>query len=84
MLSYVVKQEIACLGILPFSEYWCKTSKRRTPARALFLHWIFTVVFIAMTPLDMANGFEVISTFYSYVHTYISGTMAALTCPASN
>ncbi|MCJ1399377.1 hypothetical protein MMC11_002579 [Xylographa trunciseda] len=67
-----VKQEIGRLGILPFPEFWCKTSHRRTPTRALLLHWIFTVLFIIIAPLDMSNGFAVISTFYSYVHTYIS------------
>jgi Amino acid permease len=69
-----VKQEIGRLGILPYSEFWAKTTHHRTPAPALLLHWIFTVLFIIIAPLKVSNGFGVISTFYSYLHTYISST----------
>lgn len=57
--------------MLPGSEFWSKTTHRRTPGPALLLHWIFTVLLIGITPLDLANGYSVISTFYSYIHTYI-------------
>ncbi|OCL02043.1 amino acid transporter [Glonium stellatum] len=67
-----VKQEIGRIGVLPFPEYWSKTSHRRTPAHALFLHWIFSVLCILITPLDNPAGFLIISTLYSYVHTWIS------------
>ena len=70
--SSTVKQEIGRLGILPYSEFWAKTTHHRTPAPALLLHWIFTVLFIIIAPLKLSNGFGVISTFYSYLHTYIS------------
>ena len=67
-----VKQEIARNGLTPVPEFWSKTSHRRTPANALVLHWIFSVVCIAITPLNNADGFLIMSTFYSYVHTWIS------------
>ncbi|KUJ16668.1 amino acid transporter, partial [Mollisia scopiformis] len=66
-----VKQEIGRLGVLPIPEFWSKTSHRRTPAHSLFLHWIFSVILIAVTPLDNAAGFLIMSTFWTYMHTYI-------------
>lgn len=41
-----VKQEIAKLRILPFSQYWARDSPYDTPVGALTLHWIFTVIVI--------------------------------------
>ena len=67
-----VKQEIARNGLVPAPEFWSKTSHRRTPAHALVLHWIFSVVCVTITPLNNADGFLIMSTFYSYVHTWIS------------
>ena len=32
---HTVKREIGRLGILPYSEFWARTSHRRTPAPAL-------------------------------------------------
>ena len=62
------------MGLVPIPEFWSETSHRRTPARALLLHWIFSVVCIVVTPLDGPNGFLVMSTFYSYIHTWFSST----------
>jgi len=66
-----VKQEIARMGLVPIPEFWSKTSHRRTPAHALFLHWIFSVICIVITPLSNPAGFLIMSTLYSYSHTYI-------------
>lgn len=41
-----VKQEIAKLRILPFSQYWARESPYNTPVGALTLHWIFTAIVI--------------------------------------
>ena len=60
------------MGLLPIPEFWSKTSHRRTPAHALLLHWIFSVICIIATPLESSQGFLVMSTFYSYIHTWIS------------
>jgi Amino acid permease len=62
------------MGLLPIPEFWSETSHRRTPAHALFLHWIFSVILIVITPLSNPAGFLIISTFYTYMHTYIGGT----------
>ncbi|KAL9619190.1 MAG: hypothetical protein Q9160_006199 [Pyrenula sp. 1 TL-2023] len=76
-----VKQEIGRIGLLPYPEFWAKTSHHRVPAGALVLHWIFTVLFIIIAPLNLANGFSFITTFYSYAHTYISIALgSALLC----
>jgi len=66
-----VKQEISRMGLVPIPEFWSKTSHRRTPAHALFLHWIFSVICIVITPLSNPAGFLIMSTLYSYLHTYI-------------
>ena len=73
-MKHAVKQEIGRMGLLPFPEFWSKTSHRRTPANALLLHWIFSVACILITPLENPDGFLIMSTFYSYVHTWISST----------
>ena len=77
LTDWTVKQEIGRIGILPIPEFWSKTSHRRTPAHALLLHWIFSVICIAVTPLDGSQGFLVMSTFYSYIHTWISSMYSA-------
>ena len=76
-----VKQEIARIGLVPVPELWSNTSHRRTPARALFLHWIFSVVCIIITPLNGPDGFLIMSTFYSYIHTWFSSTFEELEWP---
>ena len=65
------------MGLLPIPEFWSKTSHRRTPAHALLLHWIFSVICIVVTPLDGSQGFLVMSTLYSYTHTWISSVYSA-------
>jgi len=67
----VVKQEIGRLGFLPVPEYWAATSLRRTPSHALFLHWIFSVVCIFITPLSNPAGYLIMSNIYAYMHTYV-------------
>jgi hypothetical protein len=68
-----VKQEIARLGILPFSEFWAKSTRYGTPGPALLLHWIFSTVLIIICPLDSPNGYLVISTLFSYCRTLVAG-----------
>jgi amino acid transporter len=66
------------MGLLPIPEFWSETSHRRTPAHALLLHWIFSVLIIVITPLENSAGFLIISTLYTYIHTYIGGTFPFL------
>jgi hypothetical protein len=67
------------MGLVPIPEFWSKTSHRGTPAHALFLHWIFSVICIVITPLDNPAGFLIMSTLYAYVHAYIS-SLSLLRC----
>lgn len=41
-----VKQELAKEGILPFSKIFASDWPVKAPSGAIFLHWIFTVIFI--------------------------------------
>ncbi|KAA8903666.1 amino acid permease-domain-containing protein [Sphaerosporella brunnea] len=45
-----VKQEIAKLRILPFSQFWARQSHYDTPSGALLLHWLVAALFIIFTP----------------------------------
>lgn len=76
-----VKQEIARLGILPFSEFWAKSTRYGTPGPALLLHWIFSTVLIIICPLGSPNGYLVISTLFSYCRTLVAVVLGvALLC----
>jgi len=63
---------MARLGMVPVPEFWSKSSHRGTPAHALLLHWIFSVICITITPLSNPAGFLIMSTLYPYVKTYVS------------
>jgi hypothetical protein len=41
-----VKQELSKEGVLPFSRFWASDWPFNAPSGAIFLHWIFTVIFI--------------------------------------
>jgi len=64
-----VKQEIARLGILPYPEFWAKTTILETPGPALLLHFILVSILISAAPLSSVNGYLVVSTLYTYAKT---------------
>ena len=68
-----MKQEIARLGILPYPEFFAKSTHRGTPGPALLLHFVFSTVFIVAAPLSNANGYLVISTLFNYARTLVAG-----------
>ena len=70
-----VKQEIARLGILPFPAFWAKSNRYGAPGPALLLHFIFSTIFIAATPLRNANGYVIFSTIYYYDRALLAGTL---------
>ncbi len=66
-----VKQEIARLGIIPYPEFWARTTRRGTPGPALLLTFVMTSIMIASSPLSDANGYLVISTLFTYARTWV-------------
>ncbi|KAF2266553.1 hypothetical protein CC78DRAFT_614924 [Lojkania enalia] len=66
-----VKQEIGRMGILPFPEFWAKSTQGGAPGPALLLHWIFTSILIAATPLNDANGYYVMSVLSTLTRTWV-------------
>lgn len=66
-----VKQEIGRMGIIPFPEFWASSTRYDTPGPALLLHWIFSVLFVILTPLGDPNGYLVTSTMFNYSRTVI-------------
>ncbi|KAH8658620.1 amino acid/polyamine transporter I [Tricladium varicosporioides] len=70
-----VKQEIARMGILPYSEFWARSNHRGLPGPALLLHFTLTTIFILATPLSNANGYLVISTLFPYARTWIASLL---------
>ncbi|KAI0130316.1 amino acid permease-domain-containing protein [Xylariales sp. AK1849] len=66
-----VKQEIGRMGIIPVPEFWASSTRYDTPGPALLLHWIFSVLFVILTPLSDPNGYLVMSTMFNYSRTLI-------------
>ncbi|KAF1998128.1 amino acid transporter [Amniculicola lignicola CBS 123094] len=64
-----VKQEIGREGIIPWPEFWSRSTHMGTPGPSLLLHWIFSTILIIAAPLDDPNGYLIISTLYHYCRT---------------
>jgi hypothetical protein len=66
-----VKQSIAVQRILPFYKFL--SADRETPKGALFLHWITSVIFVAVAP-SSSDGYSFAVGIYTYGHIVFSGT----------
>ncbi|OXV09351.1 hypothetical protein Egran_02879 [Elaphomyces granulatus] len=76
-----VKQEIAREGVIPWPEFWTRSTHLGTPGPALLLHWIFSTIFIIATPLDDPNGYLIVSTLFNYSRTLLGVAIGcALLC----
>ncbi|KAL8413266.1 hypothetical protein RB594_004766 [Gaeumannomyces avenae] len=70
-----VNQEFGKEGLLPFSQFWASIKPFNTPAAALFLHWIVTVIVLLAPPAGAAYNFIV--NLYTYPGAWINAFVAA-------
>lgn len=70
-----LNQEFGKEGLLPFSRFWASTKPFGTPAAALFLHWIVTVIVLLAPPAGAAYSFIV--NLYTYPGAWINAFVAA-------
>ncbi|EHA45828.1 high-affinity methionine permease [Pyricularia oryzae 70-15] len=70
-----LNQEFGKEGLLPFSRFWASTKPFGTPAAALFLHWIVTVIVLLAPPAGSAYNFIV--NLYTYPGAWINAFVAA-------
>ncbi|KAF8253384.1 amino acid transporter [Wilcoxina mikolae CBS 423.85] len=67
-----VKQEIAKLRILPFSEFWARQSHYDTPSGALLLHWLVAAIFILATPSNHDDeAYNLVTDLFVYGQTWM-------------
>ncbi|CUS11167.1 unnamed protein product [Tuber aestivum] len=52
-----VKQELGKEGVLPWSRFWASDKPFGTPAAALLLHWVFSVIIISAPSSEDAYNF---------------------------
>ncbi|KAI5808646.1 amino acid/polyamine transporter I [Peziza echinospora] len=65
-----VKQEIAKLGILPFSSYWARQSPYGTPVGGITLHWLFAgTLILVVSGDDKSAGYDLTSNLFMYAQT---------------
>ena len=80
-----VNQEFAKDGLLPFSSFWASSSPYETPAAALFLHWLVSVVVIVVPPPGDIYTFLVELGGYpvSIISVFVAGGLLYLQCTPS-
>jgi len=67
-----VKQEIAKLRILPFSQFWARQSHYDTPSGGLLLHWIVCAAFIVFTPNNQNDEvYNLVTDLFVYGQTWM-------------
>ncbi|PWW73527.1 hypothetical protein C7212DRAFT_217500 [Tuber magnatum] len=52
-----VKQELGKEGVLPWSRFWASDKPFGTPAAALLLHWVFSIIIISAPSSEEAYNF---------------------------
>ncbi|KAI5851983.1 amino acid/polyamine transporter I [Tricharina praecox] len=67
-----VKQEIAKLRILPFSQFWARQSHYDTPSGGLLLHWLVCATFIVFTPNNQNDEvYNLVTDLFVYGQTWM-------------
>ncbi|KAF2834297.1 high-affinity methionine permease-like protein [Patellaria atrata CBS 101060] len=69
-----VNQEFAKEGLLPWSRFWASNKPFNSPAPALFLHWLVTVIVLVGPPAGPAYNF--ITDLYTYPGAWINSFVA--------
>lgn len=70
-----LNQELGKEGLLPGSRFWGSNKPFNSPAAALFLHWIVTVIVLLAPPPGPAYNFIV--NLYTYPGAWINSFVAA-------
>ncbi|KAK4446956.1 high-affinity methionine permease [Podospora aff. communis PSN243] len=70
-----LNQELGKEGLLPFSRLWGSNKPFNSPAAALFLHWIVTIIVLLAPPPGPAYNFIV--SLYTYPGAWINSFVAA-------
>ncbi|KAF3903917.1 hypothetical protein ABW21_db0201381 [Orbilia brochopaga] len=65
------KQELGKEGILPWSKFWASDWPRQAPSGGLFLHWIFTSLWVLALG-RYESGYTFLNTFATYCRTLIN------------
>ncbi|KAK6361809.1 hypothetical protein TWF730_005524 [Orbilia blumenaviensis] len=65
------KQELAKEGVLPWSKFFASDWPRQAPSGGLFLHWIFTSLWVLALGRS-ESGYTFLNTFATYSRTLIN------------
>ncbi|KAK6521318.1 hypothetical protein TWF506_001542 [Arthrobotrys conoides] len=65
------KQELAKEGVLPWSKFFASDWPRQAPTGGLFLHWIFTSLWVLALGRS-ESGYTFLNTFATYSRTLIN------------
>lgn len=71
-----VKQELSKEGILPWSRFWASDWPFNAPTGAIFLHWIFSTIFILGS--NTTDVYVFVTNIFIYSGNYIKCTPRAL------
>jgi hypothetical protein len=69
-----VKQELSKEGVLPWSRFWASDWPFNAPSGAIFLHWIFTTIFILGSNTENVYGF--VTNVFIYSGNWIKRTFS--------
>ncbi|KAG0642484.1 amino acid permease-domain-containing protein [Tuber brumale] len=75
-----VKQELGKEGVLPWSRFWASDKPFGTPAAALLLHWVFSVIIISAPSSEDAYDFFIclFTSSQTWVSLFIGGGLLYL------
>jgi hypothetical protein len=74
--QYSVKQAISKSNSIPWSRLWSIESPYKTPEGGLLLHWIFSVILIAVTAAinNISEAISFPGSLQAYATGFVGGT----------